>query len=114
LFGERSGALPTPTGRQLGLPHRERWLVNPGAVGQAREGRPLARYALLDLERGAITYLGIGYDHGATRRKLRRLGLVARVVLRPPRGPIARRIEHIRLLSARRWADQRLQHRRSQ
>ncbi|MDP2341883.1 MAG: metallophosphoesterase family protein [Deltaproteobacteria bacterium] len=84
------------------------WLLNPGAVGQAREGVALASYALLDLERGAASFLSLGYDHATTIQKMRRAGLTPEVVLTPPRG-VARRLAHIKARAARLWVRTRPQ-----
>jgi len=61
-------------------------LINPGAVGQARDGKTLARYAVLDEERRRVSFREVSYDHFATIRKLREAKLVAQVVLTRPRG----------------------------
>ena len=107
LLGERRGRVSVPTAATIALPQGERCILNPGAVGQARAGRPLASYALLDLERATVTFVATAYDHAATVRKMRRLGLVPRVVLTPPRTALGRRIENFRLQRARRWAEGR-------
>jgi GT2 family glycosyltransferase/predicted phosphodiesterase len=83
-------------------------VINPGAVGQARDDQPLASYAVLDLDRGVVSYRALDYDHSTTIRKLRRAGLVARVVMLPPRG-LARRVERLKTRRAYRWAARRLQ-----
>lgn len=77
-------------------------LVNPGAVGQSRDRKPLARYALLDLEQQSVSFRELPYDHLTTLRKLRQAKLVARVVLTPPRG-LWRRVEAYKA----RWARHR-------
>jgi len=96
FFAEDRGLLEAPAGRTIDLSRTERCLINPGAVGQARNSEPLARYALLDLERQSVCYLALAYDHATTERKLRQRGLVPRVVLTEPRSALARRIEHLK------------------
>lgn len=108
FFTPREGFLPMAPASEWKLPEGERCLINPGSVGQERRERatserPLARYAWLDLERGRVTYLGVPYDHATTLYKLRRAGLVAQVVLTPPRG-MRRYLEHLKLSWARRRA----------
>ena len=108
FFSGRDGFLRAAPGVEMLLPDGEPCLINPGSVGQERRSRatreePLARYALLDLEDGVVSYLGIPYDHESTLRKLRRVGLVAQVVLTPPRG-LQRYVERLRLSWARRRA----------
>ncbi len=103
FFTKRHGFVPVGRPTVVSLRRGETCLVNPGAVGQARDGRPLARYALLDLERCAVSYVALGYDHATTVRKLRQRRLVAQVVLEAPRG-VARHVEHLKARAARRWA----------
>jgi predicted phosphodiesterase len=105
LFSELRGMVSAPTGGTIALPPGERWLVNPGAVGQARSGRPLAHYAVLDLEGATVTFLALEYPYDLTVRKLRRQGLVPKVVLTAPRTALGRRIEHVRTQWARRRAE---------
>ena len=59
-----------------------RMLVNPGSVGQPRDGDPRASGLLLDLGAGRITWLRAGYDIAATQRAMRAAGLPARGVSR--------------------------------
>ncbi len=102
LYAHASGLTSMAEPASCQLPS-EPCIINPGAVGQARGGLPLARYAVLDLERRMITYRALGYDHQLALRKLRRAGLVARVVMPPPHG-IGRQIDRLRT----RWARFRL------
>ena len=51
------------------------WLLNPGAVGQSRERRALARALVLDTERGIARFVAVRYDTRATRRELLEAGL---------------------------------------
>jgi predicted phosphodiesterase len=81
-------------------------LINPGAVGQSRDTNPLARYAVLDVERQTVSFRELPYDHLTTLRKLRQAKLVARVVLPPPRG-LWRRVEAYKAGWARRWSARR-------
>jgi len=75
-------------------------IINPGAVGQSRDGKPLARYAILDTVEELVTFHEVAYDHTTTIRKLRCSGLVPVVTLLPPRG-IWRRLEWYRTAWAR-------------
>jgi predicted phosphodiesterase len=80
-------------------------IVNPGAVGQSRDTRAVARYAMLDLETRQLSFHELEYDHQTTIRKLRRAGLVPQVVLKRPEGAVAQRIEWYKLRWARYWAE---------
>jgi predicted phosphodiesterase len=51
------------------------WLVNPGSVGQPRDGDPRAAYALLDSETNEILLRRVAYDSELTRRKIEAAGL---------------------------------------
>ena len=106
FFTAAGGFVAAAAGREFALPHEDACLINPGSVGQARAGQPLARYALLDLERGLVSYRALGYDHATTLRKLKHRRLVPQVVLVPPRGA-ARYLEHYTVGGARLWATRR-------
>ena len=77
LIGERSDALLVARTGTVRIPDGERVVLNPGSVGQSRDGRVRARFATLDLERDEATFHAIAYDHRRTRRALREAGLPA-------------------------------------
>ena len=52
-----------------------RAIVNPGSVGQPRDGDPRASYAVYDSEAETITHYRVQYDIAATQRKMRERGL---------------------------------------
>ena len=52
-----------------------RAIVNPGSVGQPRDGDPRASYAVYDSEAETITHYRVQYDIPATQRKMRERGL---------------------------------------
>lgn len=79
-FVEGDGLLSTSPRLALSLPLERRALINPGAVGQARDHRPLASYARFDTETGKLVFVELAYDHVRTVRKLKDAGLVARVL----------------------------------
>ncbi len=54
----------------LALPPRGRILVNPGSVGQPRDGLPLAAYAIWDEASARIEAYRVAYDLEAVRRRL--------------------------------------------
>lgn len=54
-----------------------RYLVNPGSVGQPRDGDRRAAYALVDDERACITMRRVAYDVEAAAPKIARTGLPA-------------------------------------
>jgi diadenosine tetraphosphatase ApaH/serine/threonine PP2A family protein phosphatase len=52
-----------------------RSLINPGSVGQPRDGDPDASYLVLDTEAGTATFRRVRYDIGLTQRLMREAGL---------------------------------------
>jgi predicted phosphodiesterase len=99
----RHGALGAAApGATLEFEDAERALVNPGAVGQTRDGTVGARYALLDptADRPRVSFVAVPYDSATTVAKLRAAGLVARVALDPPRGA-RRHVERVKTHAAR-------------
>jgi diadenosine tetraphosphatase ApaH/serine/threonine PP2A family protein phosphatase len=51
------------------------YLINPGAVGQPRDGDPRAAYALYDPDSSSVVYCREPYDIAAVQGKIRRAGL---------------------------------------
>jgi predicted phosphodiesterase len=52
-----------------------RVLVNPGSVGQPRDGDPRAAYAMLDTEDGSVTLHRVDYDIAEAQRRILAAGL---------------------------------------
>jgi predicted phosphodiesterase len=73
--GERSGVALNGGEGTVRLRPGERWLINPGSVGQAREWRVYARIAILDLGRATVSFRALRYDTAGCRRELRHHGL---------------------------------------
>lgn len=46
-------------------------MINPGSVGQPRDGDPRAAYALLDDAAGSVDFRRVEYDIGETQRRMR-------------------------------------------
>lgn len=68
----------TPVGRAcyvLPLSPGSRWLVNPGSVGQPRDGDPRAGYAILDVGASVVELRRIQYDVAGAQRRIRLAGL---------------------------------------
>jgi predicted phosphodiesterase len=51
------------------------YLLNPGSVGQPRDGDPRAAYALYDSDRNVVDYYRVDYDVEGAQRKIRDAGL---------------------------------------
>jgi predicted phosphodiesterase len=74
---ERGGAIAgglAPAGTELDL-GEGRVLLNPGSVGQPRDGDPRAAYLLLDLAAGRASFRRAEYDIARTQAEIRELGL---------------------------------------
>ena len=63
-----------------------RWLLNPGSVGQPRDGDPRAAWLLLDLDRGLAAFRRAPYAIEQTQAEMRKLGLPAPLAARLERG----------------------------
>jgi diadenosine tetraphosphatase ApaH/serine/threonine PP2A family protein phosphatase len=74
-YGDQRGALLEGRAGQVSIEGEERLLVNAGSVGQPREWRALARFALIDLDAGVVRYRALSYDDAAVRRALADAGL---------------------------------------
>ena len=74
VVGEKRGELQRGAAGTLALSDGERFLINPGSVGQSRDRRPQARAAVLDLARRRVELLEVAYDARANRAALRRAG----------------------------------------
>jgi len=51
-------------------PDGRRWAINPGGVGQPRDGDPRAAWALLDTGAGAVRFHRVPYDIGAVQVRM--------------------------------------------
>jgi predicted phosphodiesterase len=60
------------THRPLHLRIGDGWLLNPGSVGQPRDGDPRASYAVVDLDTGDVEQRRAGYDVPAMQQRLER------------------------------------------
>ena len=63
-------------GEVVNLPEA-RLIINPGGVGQPRDGDPRASYAMYDSDASTITLHRVEYDVAATQQKIRDAGLPA-------------------------------------
>jgi predicted phosphodiesterase len=76
-FGLAENRLETtiaPGGTELDL-SGGRWILNPGSVGQPRDGDPRAAYFLLDLDGGRVDYRRVEYPVERTQEEIREQGL---------------------------------------
>jgi predicted phosphodiesterase len=80
--GDRVELIRARAGQRLELGGR-RALLNPGSVGQPRDGNPAAAFAILDLAAPAIEWRRVEYDVAAVQSAMRSAGLP---------GPLASRL----------------------
>lgn len=64
----------------------ERLIINPGGVGQPRDGDPRASYAVYDSEEKAVYHHRVEYDVAATQEKMETHGLPRYLIERLPKG----------------------------
>jgi predicted phosphodiesterase len=72
--GGRMEVVPATTSAPIALDAR-RALINPGSVGQPRDGNPDASYLLLDIEAGRAEFRRVRYDIALTQRLMREASL---------------------------------------
>lgn len=75
IFTEEGEILPAATTEDEWLELPQSALVNPGSVGQPRDGNPQAGFAVLDLDRPAVQFRRVAYDIEKTQAKIRGAGL---------------------------------------
>src|SRR5581483_6099637 len=71
--GELAGG-HAPAGTKIALGDG-RWLLNPGSVGQPRDGDARAAWLLLDLDAGAAVFRRVTYAIGETNEEIKEAGL---------------------------------------
>jgi predicted phosphodiesterase len=74
-----------PAGAEIEL-RNARWLLNPGSVGQPRDGDPRAAWLLLDLERRFATFRRVEYPIEETQAEMRERRLPDVLALRLAHG----------------------------
>lgn len=97
----REGALTSiepPEDVPMPLSVHASYLVNPGSVGQPRDGDPRASYAIYDTETRTVRFRRVRFDRDACLAKAARAGLVEPET----RGALARICDGLRALTRRR------------
>jgi diadenosine tetraphosphatase ApaH/serine/threonine PP2A family protein phosphatase len=82
-YGEsgRCSLSPFSDGEEVTL-GEARLIINPGGVGQPRDGDPRASYAIYDEETGKVTLHRVAYDIKATQKRMLKQGLPMPLVTR--------------------------------
>jgi diadenosine tetraphosphatase ApaH/serine/threonine PP2A family protein phosphatase len=62
---------------ELALEADTRYLINPGSVGQPRDGDPRAAFAIYDTERRVITLIRVEYPVELAQKRILDAGLPA-------------------------------------
>ncbi len=79
LHFEPSGGDPFSTLKiEPGIPY----LLNPGSIGQPRDGDPRAAFAIADLDSQSVEFWRVPYDIGAVQDRMARAGLPEALILR--------------------------------
>lgn len=88
--GERIVEIPPPPpGREanvIWIDPARRYLINPGSVGQPRDGDPRAAFALYDSSSGRLELRRVPYSIGQAQEKIRAAGLPERLAARLAAG----------------------------
>ena len=61
-------------------PNEERWIINPGSLGQPRDQDPRPSYAVYDSGQGAISRHRVSYDIGETQERMGQARLPQRLI----------------------------------
>jgi predicted phosphodiesterase len=77
---------PVPTPVTMPLEANQSWLINPGSVGQPRDGDPRAAWMLWDSGERVVTFCRTAYDVRAAQRKILDAGLPELLALRLEAG----------------------------
>jgi diadenosine tetraphosphatase ApaH/serine/threonine PP2A family protein phosphatase len=84
IYRQQNGRVDVPAfmlGEPIQLPNG-RVIINPGGVGQPRDGDPRASYLILDTEALTATYHRVAYPIQETQAKMTEAGLPSRLITR--------------------------------
>ena len=59
-----------------------RAIINPGSVGQPRDGNPQAAYAVVDTEEAVVHFQRVSYDVASIQARMTELGFPERLIKR--------------------------------
>ena len=79
--GDQVDVLPPHPGLTVQL-DEGRYIINPGSVGQPRDGDPTAAYLLLETGLGTFEHRRVAYDVDAMQTVMRSLGFAPRLIAR--------------------------------
>jgi predicted phosphodiesterase len=78
--------LPPPYDGPIALNAKERLIINPGSVGQPRDGNPQASYAILDTDAMTWEHRRVPYPIEITQERMRARDLPSRLIERLEHG----------------------------
>ena len=84
-MGAKKPAL-LPRAAEVALEQGATYLINPGSVGQPRDGNPLASFGIFDSEERIYRAIRVPYHVAETQRKIAEAGLPAELGLRLAKG----------------------------
>jgi len=70
----------------LTLEDQGRYLINPGSVGQPRDGDSRAAFAVIDMSQRTVEYFRTSYNLHRTQEKMRKAGLPELLIQRLEHG----------------------------
>jgi predicted phosphodiesterase len=73
---------PAGASASVNLQAGARYLLNPGSVGQPRDGDPRAAFAIADLEKRRVEFWRTAYDISAVQERMERAGAPEPLILR--------------------------------
>jgi diadenosine tetraphosphatase ApaH/serine/threonine PP2A family protein phosphatase len=63
-----------------------RYLLNPGSIGQPRDGDPRAAFAIVDFNQSLVEFWRVPYDIASVQQRMRQAGLPEHLVARLASG----------------------------
>jgi diadenosine tetraphosphatase ApaH/serine/threonine PP2A family protein phosphatase len=70
----------------LRLEQGTRYLINPGSIGQPRDGDPRSAFAIADLDHQVIEFWRVPYDIAAVQKRMKSSGLPPSLIERLATG----------------------------
>jgi predicted phosphodiesterase len=80
--GRAEGPVLPDAGFELELKDDERYIINPGSVGQPRNHDPRAAYAILDTDANTVRFNRVEYDIAETQQQMREVSLPTALIRR--------------------------------
>jgi len=77
---------PGPNFAALRLEAGTRYLLNPGSIGQPRDGDARAAFAIADIDHQVIEFWRVPYDIAAVQKRMRTSGLPPSLIERLAAG----------------------------